>query len=65
MSDIPKTPYTDLAALIDKATVASTAVSEGIATHADKEHAKRNARLRALEASHRMTEHRVVDVTQL
>lgn len=65
MADIPKVDYRNLAALIKPLAKASTAVREGIATHAEKEHAARMGRLKILENERRMAEHKVIDVTQL
>lgn len=65
MSDIPKVKYTDLAVLARNTITASHAVTMGIATHAEKEHAERGRKLTQLEAQARMTEHKVVNVTQL
>lgn len=65
MSELPKVKYTDLAALARNSITASHAVTLGIATHAEKEHAERGRRLIALETHARMAEHKVVNVTQL
>ena len=43
MTDIPKIPFTPLDASIRKVVSAHTAVTQGIATHAEKEHARRQA----------------------
>lgn len=65
MTDIPKVKYTNLAVLLHATTKSAIAVTEGIATHAEKEHAARRVRLKQLEAQARMTEHKVVNVSQL
>jgi len=63
MTDIPKVKYTDLASLLNSAATASELITTEIASHAERAHAKREKRLEELKASHRMTEHRTINVT--
>lgn len=56
MPDLPITPTVSLNAELSKVLKASTAVREGIATHAQKHAAARSAQHEALEADRKLAQ---------